>query len=314
MKKNLHKGKNLITGTWKAKVFYACVIIIPVLQFLIFYFGVILNSVLLSFKQYNMQTGNYEFGIGFENFRKFFFEFGSSSSTLKTMLANSLIVWLCSVGIGVTLALVFSYYIAKKMRGNKFYRIMLFLPTIVSTIAMALIYRRFVDRFLNSAFMDVFGKDVGKPFAGMPKQRFIACIVYMLLMGFGTQVLMYSGVMSRIPTSIVEYASLDGITPFQEFIHITLPLIYPTITTFLVASVGGFFTNQAHMYDFYGSQAEQSIQTIGYYMYNNIAGDGASLSSYPQMSAFGVIFTLVAVPVTLFARWLLERFDPQVEY
>ncbi|MBQ8229401.1 MAG: sugar ABC transporter permease [Clostridia bacterium] len=312
--KKMYKSKNLITGTWKAKVFYVCVIILPMLQFLTFYFGVLVNSVLLSFKEYDMKTGEYVFGGGAYNYRLFFSELKSPSSNLGQMFVNSGIVWLASTMLGITLALFFAFYITKKMAGSGFFKLMLFLPTIVSTIAMALIYRRFTDRLLYSFFNDVFHYDFGKPFAGKPNEQFTACVIYTLIMGFGTQVLMYTGVMSRIPTSVVEYATLDGINAFQEFFIITLPLVYPTISTFLVAGVGGFFINQAGMYDFFGSKAEQSIQTLGYFMYNKTAGDGAVLSDYPKMSAFGVIFTLIAVPVTLLARWGLEKLSPNVEY
>lgn len=313
MKKNF-KSKNLITGTWKAKVFYVCVIALPLLQFLLFYFGVLVNSILLSFKEYDMSTGEYVFGGGWYNYRLFFSELKSPSSNLGQMFVNSGVVWLASTMTGITLALFFSFYITKKMSGSAFFKLMLFLPTIVSSIAMALIYRRFVDRFLYSFFNDFFHYDFGKPFAGKPAEQFTACVIYSLIMGFGTQVLMYTAAMSRIPNSVVEYATLDGINSFQEFFVITLPLIYPTISTFLVAGVGGYFINQAGLYDFYGSNADQSIQTLGYFMYNKTAGDGKVLSDYPKMSAFGVIFTFIAVPVTLFARWGLEKLSPNVEY
>ena len=309
-----YKSRNLITGTWKAKVFYICVIALPMLQFLTFYFGVMVNSVLLSFKEYDMKTGEYVFGGGFDNYRWFFGELKSPTSTFSKMFGNSAIVWLASTMLGITLSLFFSFYIAKKMAGSGFFRLMLFLPTIVTTIAMALIYRRFVDRFMNSFFMDVFHFDFGKPFSGTPKEQFTSAVIYTLLIGFGTQVLMYTGVMSRIPTSVIEYASLDGINAFQEFFLITLPLVYPTITTFLVSGVGTYFIGQAYLYDFYGSLADPQIQTLGYYMFNKVAGDGAVLSDYPRMSAIGMMFTFIAVPTTLLARWGLEKLSPNVEY
>ena len=111
-----------------------------------------------------------------------------------------------------------------------------------------------------------------------------------------------------------EYASLDGINPLQEFIYITLPLIFPTISTFLVSGVGVLFTNQANMYDFYGPYAESTIQTIGYFLYNRTVGDGRILAEYPLTSAYGVAFTLITVPTTMVVRWALEKVSPDVQY
>ncbi|MBQ8319787.1 MAG: sugar ABC transporter permease [Clostridia bacterium] len=310
-----YQSKNLITGTWKAKLFYGCVIAIPVLQCTIFVFIVLLNSVFLSFKQYDYGTGEYIFkGNIFQNYKVFWSTISSSGSSLGIATKNSLILWFWTSLVGISLALFFSFYIVKKYKGSEFFKTMLFLPTIVSTIAMSLIYRRFVDRFLSDFLEQYFGVDIGTPFYDEVKMRFVMVVLYSCLMGFGTQVLMYTGVMSRIPESLSEYASLDGINAFQEFIHITLPLIYPTISTFLVAGIGAIFTAHGSMYDFYGPYAESTIQTVGYFLYNRTVGDGKLLAEYPLTAAYGVAFTLITVPTTLIARWVLDRLSPEVEY
>ncbi len=310
-----YQSKNLITGTWKAKLFYACVVILPFLQFFIFVVLVLGNSVLLSFRQYDYSTGEYIFkGNIFQNYRLFWADIQSPNNELGKATVNSLIVWFWSTIVGISLALFFSFYIVKKMKGSGFFKTMLFLPSIISTIAMALIFRRFTDRFLSDFLMEYLNIDIGKPFFGEAGTRFAMAIIYTCLMGFGVQVLMYTGVMSRIPESLSEYASLDGINAMQEFIYITLPLIYPTISTFLVSGIGGLFIAQAGLYEFYGAHAESSIQTVGYFLYNRTVGDGRALAEFPLTAAYGVAFTLITVPTTLLARWGLDKLSPEVEY
>ena len=73
--------------------------------------------------------------------------------------------------------------------------------------------------------------------------------------------------MSSINPSMIEAAKIDGVSFFQEFIYITFPQIFGTIKTLLIVSVGGFFVNSASIVSFYGTTADESVYTIGYYIY-----------------------------------------------
>ena len=135
-------------------------------------------------------------------------------------------------------------------------------------------------------------------------------LFYSLFMGFGPSTMMYVGAMNNISDSIVEYAKIDGFSPLQEFIYITLPMIYPTITTFITVGLAGVFTNQMGLYQFFGRDAEPSLWTVGYYMYVSI--QGAGLNDYPFLSAFGLVMTFLTAPVTLIVKKLLEKYGPGV--
>ena len=104
---------------------------------------------------------------------------------------------------------------------------------------------------------------------------------------------------------------LDGANLFEELIYIVLPLIYPTFVTFIVVGVGGIFTGQMALYSFFGPEADQSVQTFGYYLFKRtkMAGD----SDYPFLSAMGLLMTCIAAPLTFLVKWLLEKFGPSLE-
>ena len=107
---------------------------------------------------------------------------------------------------------------------------------------------------------------------------------------------------------------MEGVTLFQEFTRVTLPLIFPTITVFLVAGVAGLFTNQAGLYNFYGGGAREDLQTLGYVFFVKIVkADNASYAQYPYAAASGLLFALVATPVTLLVKYLLEKYGPKEE-
>ena len=133
-------------------------------------------------------------------------------------------------------------------------------------------------------------------------------------MGFGTQVMMYVGAMNNISESIVEYGKIDGVTPIQEFIHITIPLVYPTVTTMVVVNLSGILINQMGLYNFFSEYAEYPLRTIGYNFYvNTLLARRVNGEGYALLSTQGILFTFITVPVVLGSRWLMNKFGPNLE-
>ena len=99
-------------------LFYACIVALPILQFVIFYIGVNLNSFILAFQSWDGEKNAYTWnkvGALLDNFKKVINDF-STMQILKTSLKNSLVLFVIGVLFGSTLALLFSYYIYKKHR------------------------------------------------------------------------------------------------------------------------------------------------------------------------------------------------------
>ncbi|GEM_PF-220502 len=289
-------------------IFYCLMLAFPVVQFCIFYIGVNFNSILLTFKKYDFVTGQWSFA-GFENISKVLSDI-SSQYVLIQSAKNSLICYFVGLITGVPLSLFFSYYIYKKMPLQGFFKVMLFMPSVISSIAMVVMFSYFVENAYPAIMQKLFGLRVEGLIAN-PESTFGTILFYSVWSGFGTSILMYSGAMNSISDSVVEAAKLEGVTPLKEFFKITLPLIYPTLVTFLVVGIAGIFTNQMNLFSFFGAQADYRIYTFGYYLYKNT--QEATMDLYPYLAAMGLLMTLVAVPVTLLVRYLLEKFGPKVD-
>ena len=123
---------------------------------------------------------------------------------------------------------------------------------------------------------------------------------------------MYSGAMNGIDPSVTEAAKLDGANPFVEFFCVILPLIFPTIQTFLVTGVASIFVNQVNLVAFEGYSTEAKYITVGYYLFSN-AEQATTQAEYPLLATYGVSLTLIAAPLTLLTRWALEKFGPSAE-
>lgn len=289
-------------------IFYCLMLVLPVTQFCIFYIGVNFNSILMSFRAYDYATNTWSF-VAWDNFSKVIKDIGTQYVLIQSA-KNSLIVYFVGLIVGIPLSLFFSYYIYKKMPVSGLFKIMLFLPSVISSIAMVVMYSYFVE----NAIPEVANKMLGIKMEGLianPQTAFGTILFYSIWAGFGGNILMYSGAMNSISDSVVEAAKLEGITPIKEFFKITLPLIYPTLVTFLVVGVAGIFTNQMNLFSFFGGNAEYRLYTFGYYLYRNT--QGATMSDYPYLAAMGLLMTLVAVPVTLLFRYVLEKVGPKVD-
>ena len=307
-KQNYYKSKRL-----KELTFYICILAVPVLQFAVFYIGVNFNSILMAFQSFERDPetmiGSYKFLQGdiFANFKYALWELENNTS-LEYVLGNSLLAFIVTVGVGTTLALLFSLYIYKKMFLSKTFRLLLFAPSILSTIVTVLMYQNFVEIALPEMIPSMDGIGL---LSNMETAKF-GLLFYSVWIGFGTQILMYSGAMNTIEESVVEAAKLDGAGPFREFVSIIFPLIYPTFVTFMITNIAGFFTNQLNLHVFYGNGAPDRFKTIGYHLYvQTLEGSGGSYATYPVLSSYGLLFTLIAAPVTLLGRKFLEKIGPK---
>ena len=119
--------------------------------------------------------------------------------------------------------------------------------------------------------------------------------------------------MAGIGDEIIESAHLDGATGIKEFWYIVLPLTYSTVSVFLITGVAQIFINQFGAYDMFAGYADNSIRSIGYWFFVEVAGKFKHVqksAELPYYSAVGVVLTLITVPVALGIRWALEHFGP----
>lgn len=290
-------------------IFYWAVLAIPILQFLIMYVYVNIDSVLFAFQSYHRDAKTAEITVGWvglDNFKLFVSEI-TGNELMLGRLKNSLIVYGVHLFVGTVLAILFAYYIYKGYTGANGFRVILMLPSILSSVVLVLIFKFIVE----DAFPVLF--KIPNLLAGSFNQRFWTIIAYNTFMGFGSGMLMYSNAMGRIPDSLVEYAKLEGCSPLREFWSITLPLIYPTVQTFLIIGLAAVFTDQANLFTFFSEQAPQQLQTIGYYLYNTVFTERSDMTSYPYAAAAGLTLTAVTIPIVMIARVLLNKLDKGAE-
>ena len=118
---------------------------------------------------------------------------------------------------------------------------------------------------------------------------------------------------SGISESIVEAAKLDGVTPIDEFFKITLPLIFPSITSFLIFAVAGIMTNALGTYSLYGVNAPNNVYTIGYFITRETMMTTGLRDGYPYLAAFGVLLSLITIPLVLITRRIVGKISAKID-
>lgn len=293
-------------------VFCLVMLAFPILQFVIFYIGVNFNSISLAFKNIELDGTKEIVTFTFDNFRFDRMFGGLNVEEVLGMAKVSILSWLITISFNIPLGLLFSFYISKKMPLAGAFRVILYLPSILSAIVMVTIYSQFVDNVIPSLVYDKFEWEteinLWDGLTGLKETRYATVMVFNVFIGFGASVLMYSNSMSGIDPEVVESAHIDGAVGFKEFLYITLPMIFSTLTVFIYTGVGAIFINQINLYSFYGGTAKQDIQTFGYYLF--METKRLSAHEYPRLSAIGLTLTVIAVPITLGVKKLLEKLGP----
>lgn len=301
------KLKELL-GRKKARrlLFYILMMAFPVAQFMVFYVALNFRSILLAFQSVVNVEGTYRSSFSLTNFQTIFYEifhYPQNAQFLK-LLKNSLIAFGLEILVKIPLGVLFSYYIYKKRFLGNAFKVILFTTSIMNVLSLVIVFRSVADKAIPSIF------GVEPLFLQLyPNRIFWSVAVFGLWISFGVNILMYVGAMNGIDPSIVEAARIDGTGYFSEFIFITIPMCYKTITVFVVVSVAGIFTNQMYLHHFFGWNASPEVQTFGYYLFK-LAGQTNSETSYGYASAWGLLMTVVVVPITLVLRKLFDKYGP----
>lgn len=291
----------------RENIFYWTILIIPLIQVLIFYVYVNFNSILLSFKVYD---GLNEYHWDFtENFKRVFTEL--KGYTLKTSVKNSLLVYVIGFVFSNLLSLICAFWFYRKMPLSKYFRFILFLPTIISSVVLVLIFKIIVEDGYVAIIQAISGKEVLGLLTNEDTQ-FVTIMAYSILIGYGSNILLYSGAMAGINESVVEASRLDGANMLQELIHVVFPGIWQTFVTLTVTGIAGIFINQLNLYTIYSAALPSNkLSTIGYYLFSKTNSNMLTMSEYPYLAALGLFFTIIILPFPILARKLLLKFGPR---
>jgi multiple sugar transport system permease protein len=201
------------------------------LGFILFTAGPILAAIYLSFT--NWQGRGWPQWIGLGNFREIFTQDPLFWTSMKVTGIFAIIYLPASLVIGFAMAMMMN----QKLRGMTIFRTIYYLPSVLSGVAVAVLWS-FVfhrDYGVLNWFVGLFGVD---PIPWLQDSRWvIPALVIMQLWGVGASVIIYLGGLQGIPTELYEVAKIDGAGWWQTLFRVTLPMMSPVLFFQLVLGV-----------------------------------------------------------------------------
>ncbi len=154
---------------------------------------------------------------------------------------NTLGIWVISTVPQLVIALGLAHLLNTKLRARTFFRMFVILPQVTSLVAVALIFTQLFSRDygLINYVLGQFGVHNIDWEAGR-LSSWIALSVMVTWRWAGYNALIYLAAMQGIPDELYEAASIDGARGWKQFIHVTIPMLRPTIIfTVIVSTIGG---------------------------------------------------------------------------
>jgi multiple sugar transport system permease protein len=176
---------------------------------------------------------------------------------------------------GVPLSMVASLCAAlllhsKLARFKPFFRTALFAPVVTTVVAVAVIWRYlFHTRYglVNYALGGIGIHPVdwlGDPHWAMP-----TIILFAVWKNFGYNMIIFLAGLQSIPEELYESARIDGASAWRQLLHITLPMLGPTLSMVGILTVAGYFQLFAEPYVMTQGGPMQSTVSVLYLMYED---------------------------------------------
>ncbi|MGH2702969.1 MAG: carbohydrate ABC transporter permease, partial [Actinomycetota bacterium] len=157
-------------------------------------------------------------------------------------LGNTVSIWALSTFPQLALALMLAHVLNERvLRGKTFFRMSLLVPNVTSVVAVAIIFESIFGLHYGLAnfVTEALGFDRINWQAGtLTSHIAIATMVTWRWMGYNA--LIYLAALQSVPRDLYEASAIDGAGRRQQFRHVTIPMLRPTIIfTLIVSTIGG---------------------------------------------------------------------------
>ena len=248
----------------------------------------ILMGIYYSFMDWNGISKSYNF-IGFANYAKLFTDkkFG------EALLFNFRYTIMLIIGV-VVISVVLALLLNKEFKGRSFFRTLYFLPAVLSMITVSLVFKQ-VFFYVLPAIGKALGIEALSTNILASKQNAIYGVLFVhLWQGVALPTLLFLAGLQTIPTELYEAAAIDGANGWQQFKHITVAYLIPTLSVVLVLLVKQGLMVFDYVKSMTAGGPGTATQTIALLIYNNGFERNRYSYSIAQAIATGVIIAVIS--------------------
>lgn len=278
---------------------WGVVFILPQLVSLIC-FGIIpiVIAFILSFYEWNGFTIP-EF-IGIENFITVL-----KDPDMWTAVRNTLVYTVIYVPCSIILALLLAV-VLNKVAGKLIYRAVFFLPQIVTSVGIAVVWSWiYQPQFgILNMVLRFFGFE-GREWLRDPSTAMGAVIVMSIWWGLGYNIVLFLAGLQNVPSTYIDAAKIDGATSKDIFLHITVPLISPTTLLVTITTMIDSFQVFDQMFLLTNGGPAKSTYTIALHIYQTAFSEyEMGQASTISLFLFVVIVAISALQFKLSNKWV----------
>ncbi len=233
-----------------------------ILGLLLFWLGPMIASMWLSFTQYDM-LGSPTW-TGLENYRQLM-----QDELFWKSFRVSAMYSLVSVPLVLAVSLLLAVLLNQKIHGMYFFRSIYYLPTVMSGVAVAMLWRWMFNSEYGviNAFLSKVGIQ-GPPWLQSERWALPALIITSLWT-IGGSILIWLAGLQGIPQELYESAEIDGAGRWRRFLHITIPMISHVTFFNLVLGIIGALQVFAEAFVLTGGGPNNSTLLLSLYLYRN---------------------------------------------
>lgn len=268
----------------------------------LFLIGPIVASGLLSMTNWNLISSPR--WVGLENYRDMAGNENFWQSVKVTLFYTVLAIPLYQVA-GLALALLLN----QRVRGMYLFRTILFLPAVLSGVAVAVLWVSLLNPDLGAVNQGLRAIGIDDPPRWLQSPTWaIPAVVLMGLWGVGGGAIIYLAGLQNIPPALYQAAKIDGAGPWQTFRHITLPLLTPTLLfTLLIGLIEAFQVFDTAFVLGGGSRGGTRGSLLFYVL--NLWNEGFRNGRFGYASALAWVLVLAAATVIVLifrtsSRWV----------
>lgn len=269
---------------------------------LIFFFIPFFQTIGLSFLDYSNNIYHASFA-GLQNYVAIL-----HNPVFYKVMLNTIIYLVVAVPVLAIIPLFLAILINQKIKGITLYKILIYLPVIVSIVVAAIAFKwLYAEQGILNYLLNVFHIDsIG--WLTDPKYAIYSVIIVTIWKGIGYYMMIYLAALMSVPKELYEACDIDGAGFFTKHLTVTIPHIMPTIALVTTISSISAMKIFAEIYVMTKGGPLNSTKTIVYYIYEK-AFENLDLG---YASAMAVILLVIVMAFSLVNILCFEKNKYQI--
>lgn len=232
-----------------------------ILLLTIFFFLPFFQTIIYSFQDYSNDIYNPVFGT-LLNYKTLY-----NSPIFIKSLVNTFYFLILTTPFLVVFPLFLAILINQKIKGKTFYKLIIYLPVVVSIVVVAIAFKwLYAPNGLLNYFMEIFNLPKIS-WLSSPRVAMISVALVTIFKGVGYYMMIYLASLMSVPKELYEAAEIDGANEFQKHLTVTIPHIMPTIALVSTISAISALKVFVEIYVMTKGGPLDSTKTIVYYIY-----------------------------------------------